>query len=435
MNRYTANGGGVQGNNDILQGMRDEDVLVRIDSDAGVGEMNNINTEWLHDWDGSPVSMIEELGVALKLGPSSVEMFPGDHHKPSMVTFRVLGQAMKEAQVPSKAPDQTGGLGLSNSNTYDSFSTAESAEHFEQLLQSQAGGGEDHDIDDMDDAGGIGGDSEEGKEEPSSKGKFGDAKVEAGTSAENARSRSVAINRRYRSKVQNSIAELQAHLELRRLCPFKRKLSRAEAATRSLSYIKSLEKNVERMRRACELAFIIQNPEMTRSFIRDLYHRQNYDQRRVLTILIQDLLHVFDFSLAELWKKERLEGGREELTYWFGARRLCLSSEAESLLNMFEITSERMKFAAMEGLPGRTLSMRQSQYLPQASDTGQFIRAKQAQKAGIQSGYAFPVMAGEEVTSVAVFLTTEKRDFNFVLFNAVQSFFSILSSLQTEIFQ
>mmetsp|Transcript_6597 Transcript_6597/g.14099 ORF Transcript_6597/g.14099 Transcript_6597/m.14099 type:complete len:176 (+) Transcript_6597:1-528(+) len=170
---------------------------------------------------------------------------------------------------------------------------------------------------------------------------------------------------------------------------------------------------------------------MTMSFLRELYVKHKFDQRSVLHIVTQDLLHVFDFALAEMWKKER-NNGREELTYWFGVRRLCLSSDAESLLNMFEISSERMKFSEMEGLPGRTLSMRQSQYLPMATDTGQFLRAKQAAKAGLQSGYAFPVLNGDDVTAVAVFLSSDRREFNYVLFNSVQALFAVLSRLQKE---
>ncbi|KAA8492605.1 hypothetical protein FVE85_8112 [Porphyridium purpureum] len=250
-----------------------------------------------------------------------------------------------------------------------------------------------------------------------------------GASKSDSRKKSVDINRRYRRKVQNSIYELQTHLELRNLCPQNRRLSRAEAANRSLAYIRALEQKVDRMRRACNLAFILQNMELTRSYLEDLYVMCNWDERKMLPIVMQDLLHVFDFAIAEMWKVDYDARGAEVLTYAFGVRKSCISSDSESLLNMFEISSERMKFAAMQGLPGRAFSMRQSQFLPSASDGAQFLRSKQAEKAGLTSGYAFPIMQGTVVHYVSVFLSTEKRDFNYILFNAVQSLFTILSSI------
>jgi len=322
---------------------------------------------------------------------------------------------------------------------------------------------------------------QESQQKQSAPQQIGSASKEKPVLLKKSASSSIDINRRYRRRVQDSINELQSHLELRQLCPSNGKLSRSEAANRSLAYIKSLELYTERMRRACEIAFLLQDKQHTKSYLLDTISRFKNDVQRSLREVVMDVLYVFDFALAEIWIQNRSnpssqtdpkaasaaparsaaadsvaaqaspsgEGGAgaseamtkkkdafssvgkngEELRHWCSIRKLCLSGESDSLLKRFENSSEKMTFGSMQGLPGRTLAMKQSQYLPETNDSGQFLRAQQAKEAGIQSGYAFPILRKGKVCFVATFLSAEKREFNYLLFRTVQSLFSEFTAL------
>jgi len=434
---------------------------------AGPSNQDDVVAGWFRDIDnqGTNNGVIDDLRSVLQVGDSNTvarivfDPNSGDGSIRGSLAYRMLGTALKEGDISVHGPAfPMGAFGATgefddedpeaaNDNSWATTEDSLNASNPQDPQGKQADGNNQAQgnqrvqipITEMvagfantNQAGGRmmdtkmegreGGDIEEDEEEDEMPHEM-DPQVEA-------RKKSVAINRRYRKKVQNSISELQSHLEMRNLCPYKRRLSRAEAANRSLAYIRSLEQKIERLRRACDLSFIIQSPEMIQPYLEELCIKNNYDEKRILHAAMEDLLHVFDFGVGEIWKVDYESNGREVLTYYFGVRRLCLSSDTESLLNMFEISSERMKFAAMEGLPGRTFSMKQSQFLPSAADSGQFLRSKQAEKAGIHSGYAFPLLERNAVKYVAVFLHTERRDFNYLLFNAVQNFFSVLSNFR-----
>jgi signal transduction histidine kinase/DNA-binding response OmpR family regulator len=73
----------------------------------------------------------------------------------------------------------------------------------------------------------------------------------------------------------------------------------------------------------------------------------------------------------------------------------------------FRKVSEAMAFAPGIGLPGRVLEERKPAWIVDVTKDSNFPRSKAAQDAGLRAGFAFPVLAGEEVVAVMEFFSRE----------------------------
>ncbi|WP_026289184.1 bifunctional diguanylate cyclase/phosphodiesterase [Thioalkalivibrio sp. ALMg11] len=81
-------------------------------------------------------------------------------------------------------------------------------------------------------------------------------------------------------------------------------------------------------------------------------------------------------------------------------------ASAEPFTAFREIT-ENLAFASGEGLPGRVLANGEPAWIENLDADGNFPRAPQATASGLRSGFAFPVMVGQEVACVLEFFATE----------------------------
>jgi signal transduction histidine kinase/DNA-binding response OmpR family regulator len=73
----------------------------------------------------------------------------------------------------------------------------------------------------------------------------------------------------------------------------------------------------------------------------------------------------------------------------------------------FRKVSEAMAFAPGIGLPGRVLEERKPAWIADVTKDSNFPRSKAAQDTGLRAGFAFPVLAGEEVVAVMEFFSRE----------------------------
>ncbi len=73
----------------------------------------------------------------------------------------------------------------------------------------------------------------------------------------------------------------------------------------------------------------------------------------------------------------------------------------------FRDSTENTAFASGEGLPGRVLDNGEPAWIEDLGTDGNFPRAPQAAASGLRSGFAFPVMVGQEVACVLEFFATE----------------------------
>jgi signal transduction histidine kinase len=76
----------------------------------------------------------------------------------------------------------------------------------------------------------------------------------------------------------------------------------------------------------------------------------------------------------------------------------------------FRKVSEAMTFAPGIGLPGRVLEERKPAWIVDVTKDPNFPRSKAAQDTGLRAGFAFPVLAGEEVVAVMEFFSDEPAE-------------------------
>ena len=93
---------------------------------------------------------------------------------------------------------------------------------------------------------------------------------------------------------------------------------------------------------------------------------------------------------------------------WYGMETECTRE--------FHVVSEASTFDPGIGLPGRVLSSGKPSFILDLSADPNFPRAEAARLGGLRAGFAFPVMAGSDVTAVLEFFadTSRSPDVNFL---------------------
>lgn len=81
------------------------------------------------------------------------------------------------------------------------------------------------------------------------------------------------------------------------------------------------------------------------------------------------------------------------------------------------------RFQRGEGLPGRVLASRRPEWLTRLASPEQetFLRSETAQKAGLQAGFAIPILSGEAVVAVIAFFAKTRREADDRLLNLVST--------------
>lgn len=86
----------------------------------------------------------------------------------------------------------------------------------------------------------------------------------------------------------------------------------------------------------------------------------------------------------------------------------CLASERS--FTAFRTVTEQAKLERGVGLPGRVLATGEPAWIPDLSQDGNFPRYHLADDVVVRSGFAFPVLAGDEVVAVLEFYACEPTD-------------------------
>ena len=125
------------------------------------------------------------------------------------------------------------------------------------------------------------------------------------------------------------------------------------------------------------------------------------NERLVSSIVVIRYSGVLSRSAAlELWQ---LSDGRAELSLHHG----CYGP-----MSHFRAISEHVHFPIGVGLPGTTWKMRQPRMLTPLGTSPEFVRAANAEKAGLESGIGFPVLGSDgELDSVLLLLASHEIPF------------------------
>ncbi|MFB6373586.1 MAG: PAS domain S-box protein, partial [Bradymonadaceae bacterium] len=87
----------------------------------------------------------------------------------------------------------------------------------------------------------------------------------------------------------------------------------------------------------------------------------------------------------------------------------------------FAETTLETTFAFGEGLPGRTWQRREASWIPEVAEDDNFPRASLAARAELTSGFAFPIMIGEDLYGVMEFFTADRIELSDAMLEMMQS--------------
>jgi signal transduction histidine kinase len=107
------------------------------------------------------------------------------------------------------------------------------------------------------------------------------------------------------------------------------------------------------------------------------------------------------WPLGEAWFPAKSGEALERKAGWSG------DHEA---LDRFLTSSEGLTFPPGRGLPGQAWSSKQQVLMGDVRIENDFLRSSLAKEVALQSGFAFPVLAAEEVVAVLVFFAFDRRE-------------------------
>src|SRR5688500_695456 len=87
----------------------------------------------------------------------------------------------------------------------------------------------------------------------------------------------------------------------------------------------------------------------------------------------------------------------------------------------FAESTRSLRFQKGGGLPGRVWQTQRAEWLDDLPADGTFARLSTALKAGIKSGFAFPVLFGEEALGAFEFFSNERRSANAELLESLRA--------------
>ncbi len=119
--------------------------------------------------------------------------------------------------------------------------------------------------------------------------------------------------------------------------------------------------------------------------------------RRILQAVCENL----GWDEGGLWRVDRDAGVLRLVEIWHAS---------QSRFEEFETASRSTTFAPAMGLPGRTWAQRAPVWIPNVSRDPNFPRAPHAEKAGLRTGFGFPIVLGEEVLGVLEFFSRQTQE-------------------------
>ena len=81
-----------------------------------------------------------------------------------------------------------------------------------------------------------------------------------------------------------------------------------------------------------------------------------------------------------------------------------------SAMERFRAQSEEIRFVRGEGMPGRVLASKRPAWMTSLHENANFLRAEVAGEHGLKSGFAFPVLVGDEVATVIEFFSERDEE-------------------------
>ncbi|HEV2961059.1 MAG TPA: PAS domain S-box protein [Candidatus Angelobacter sp.] len=133
-----------------------------------------------------------------------------------------------------------------------------------------------------------------------------------------------------------------------------------------------------------------------------------------------------DSALAQIIASICMNLGWELGAYWQYAPnqpvlRCTHISAAQESLGTFIAASRENEILPGEGLPGRVFSTSEPSWIPDLQSDQNFTRSAAAQKAGLQSAFAFPVLVGNDAIAVLEFLSSTQREPDYELLETMAS--------------
>lgn len=118
--------------------------------------------------------------------------------------------------------------------------------------------------------------------------------------------------------------------------------------------------------------------------------------RKILEIVCRQL----DWELGDLWTVDRSTQTLRCVAIWHGP-----SGRFQS----FAEASQRMRFAAGEGIPGKVWNTRKPKWISEVTEEATFLRRQDAVELELRGALAFPITVRSEVHGVIEFFSKESR--------------------------
>ena len=117
--------------------------------------------------------------------------------------------------------------------------------------------------------------------------------------------------------------------------------------------------------------------------------------------ILRSFCESLSWSLGEFWLVQRGTGVMSYVNGWHS-----MSERAHEFLSL----TPRLTFSPGVGLPGRVWESRRAEWIRDVADDKNFLRKSVAIQSGLRSALAMPVLLGEEVLGVMVFLAMDVRE-------------------------
>lgn len=197
-------------------------------------------------------------------------------------------------------------------------------------------------------------------------------------------------------------------------------MSNALKLDQGLSELSKLQRRYERERSAR-----LEAERIAEMGMRELYQRQRQLQlmeaiavkanqssnlTEVLQFAIQQICQFTDWALGHAYVAD--SGPREHLQstlIWFK------NTAAHPAIDGFIQSTEARSFDRGVGLPGRVMETGEAAWVVDIGQDNSFQRSDLAQKAGLKTAFAFPIVAGNKVAAVLEFYSTQEQEPDAVL--------------------
>lgn len=142
-----------------------------------------------------------------------------------------------------------------------------------------------------------------------------------------------------------------------------------------------------------------QRLELLLSVTESVSAAENYIQ--ALQFTLEQVCKVSGWSIGEAWEPSNDKARLIYSEAWYAS---------DPKLNPFKKIGQQYTFRRGEGLPGKAWETHAPIWMPDVSKDPDFHRAKEAVNYNLKAGVAIPVMVGQEVVNIMVFLLTRRSE-------------------------